>query len=449
MTAALAELHLHLYGTIRAEDYLEHVKDRDVDWTLYEREYAEAYGSHPPVREILDRHRAGDRRASREWKELFVFGDDDAGNFSRFQAKFNLLSNGSEFLQLDTHPDPVPPLLREMHFFIDRMLTDQRHQGIAYAEQRLLLGHSFPHEHGSRIMESILGAYANAAGRGITARLAPSLPRDDPWPTWELVQELALGPHGESLTGVDFCNVEEGFPPKDKAEFFASLSDFNERHPERALAVLYHVGESFRDKSLESAVRWVQEAAELGADRLGHAIALGVDPECYGDHERSETVTERCDQIAYDQKHAADLRAQGVRIDEAALARELDTLRARRDDELVSIHYDAERRAEVRARQDYAMGRVRAVGAVVEVCPSSNVRIGDIGDPDHHPVHRLLEHGVRVVVSTDDPGIFDVTLDDELDWVVEAAGLSRADREDLVAESWRARSEVLTGRLPG
>jgi len=28
----LAELHLHLYGTIRAEDYLERLGTREIDW---------------------------------------------------------------------------------------------------------------------------------------------------------------------------------------------------------------------------------------------------------------------------------------------------------------------------------------------------------------------------------------------------------------------------------
>ena len=113
--------------------------------------------------------------------------------------------------------------------------------------------------------------------------------------------------HGEYLTGIDFCNVEEGFPPKHKRELFAAVHEWNERHPERALAILYHVGESFTDKSLESAVRWVHEAAQFGAHRLGHAIALGVDPEVYGAHERHESVAERIDQIEYDLSHADGL----------------------------------------------------------------------------------------------------------------------------------------------
>ena len=264
------------------------------------------------------------------------------------------------------------------------------------------------------------------------------------------MQELALGPHGESVTGVDFCYVEEGFPPKDKREFFAAVHEFNERHPERALAILYHVGESFTDKSLESAVRWVHEAAAFGAHRLGHAIALGVDPGVYGAHERSESVDERLDQIGYDLEHAEGLRARGVRVDESALARERDALRAGPRDHRVAHVYDAARLADVRARQDFAMARVRATGAVVEVCPTSNLRIGGIADPLHHPVHRFLEAGVPFVVASDDPGIFDTTVRDELDWVAREAGLEGGAVDGLIERAWSSRSEVLSGReAPG
>jgi hypothetical protein len=240
--------------------------------------------------------------------------------------------------------------------------------------------------------------------------------------------------------------VEEGFPPKDKREFFAAVHDFNDRHPERALAILYHVGESFSDKSLESAVRWVHQAASLGAHRLGHAIALGVDPEVYGAHERGESVGERLDQIGYDLENAEGLRARGVRVDENALAREREALRALPPDARVTHAYDAARLADVRARQEFAMARVRAAGAVVEVCPTSNLRIGGIADPLHHPVHRFIEAGVPFVVASDDPGIFDTTVRDELDWVAREAGLEPGAVEDLIERAWRSRSEVVSGR---
>ena len=444
----LAELHLHMYGTIRAEDYLERLGAREVDWGFYETMFERAYGSRPPLREILERHRAGDPAARGDFRRLFVFGDADAGNFERFQAKFNLLINGSEMMNAASGKlaDPAAALTAELDFFVARMLADQRRQGIAYAEQRLMFGPPFTHELVRKLSLAILERYARASRDGFQARLALSLPRRDPWPDWELVRELALGPYGECVTGVDFCYVEEGHPPKEKREFFAAVREFNERHPERALAILYHVGESFTDKSLESAVRWVHEAAAFGAHRLGHAIALGVDPDVYGAHERAEPVAERLDQIAYDLEHAEGLRARGVRVDENALGREREQLRSGPADRTLTHRYDRARLAEVRARQEFALGRVRASGALVEVCPTSNLRIGGIADPLHHPVHRFIAAGVPFVVASDDPGIFDTTVQGELDWVAREAGLPPGEIDALVERAWRSRSEVLSGR---
>ncbi len=442
----LAELHLHLYGTIRAEDFLERVAGRPVDWRRYEQAFEDAYGVAPPVREIVARHRAGDPRAAADWKRLFVFGDADAGNFRRFQAKFDLLIAGSEFSRFERERGGLDGLVEEMGFFVRRMLADQRAQGITYAEQRLLLGVRVPPEPSRRLLLPLLEEYAAAERAGIRARLAVSLPRENPWPMWEVTRELALGPHGERVTGIDFCFIEEGFPPRDKAELFAAVREHNARHPERALAILYHVGESFTDKSLESAVRWVQEAAELGAHRLGHALALGIDPDLFGEHERSETVAERCDQLRYDLAHAEGLARHGVRVERGAAARELALLETLPPAQAVSHRYDAARLAELRARQTYAMERVRSTGAVVEVCPTSNLRIGGIDDPAHHPVHRFVEHGVPFVVASDDPGIFDTTLARELDWVVRHATPDPDARRALLERAWQSRSEVLSGR---
>ena len=51
-----------------------------------------------------------------------------------------------------------------------------------------------------------------------------------------------------------------------------------------------------------------------------------------------------------------------------------------------------------------------------------------------------------VVVASDDPGIFGVDLVDELDWVQHSAALDDEARRELVASSWRQRSEVVSGR---
>ncbi|HEY7592001.1 MAG TPA: hypothetical protein VH969_02500 [Actinophytocola sp.] len=436
----LAELHLHLYGCIRPADLLRHLAARKrIRWDFYEEHMRAAYGVVPPVREVVERYRKGDPDAEAEFAGLFVFGDDDAGDFDRFQAKFNLLGAGSALFDKRSG---LADIRTEVARFAAGIRADHARNGVRYAETRLLLSRTLAGPRDRAVLDTLLAAY-DVPQAGTTERLALSLSRKDPWAAWDRVRELALGPHGATVTGLDFCFFEEGFPPKDKAGFFAAVKEFNAAHPDRALAILYHVGESFRDKSLESAVRWVHEAAELGAHRLGHAIALGIDPDVFGTHTRTEPVAERRDQIAYDLAHAGGLRAAGVTVDEAVLEAERASLPA---DGTVTIAYDAARLDEVRRRQDYAMSRIRAAGVVVEVCPTSNRRIGGITDPAHHPVHRFLAADLPVVVSSDDPGIFGTTLGDELDWVCRHADGGAELREHLVETAWRSRSEVLTGR---
>ena len=441
----LAELHLHLYGCIRGSDLLEFLAGQDeIAWDRYAQAMEAAYGAVPPVEDLVDRYRRGDRDAAAAFEEMFVFGDADAGDFGRFSAKFQLLTVGSNF---GRQPKSSPEALRaEVAAFARGIRESHLRGGVSYSETRILLGPDLDDPEDRVCIDTLLSDYSGP-GHGITERLALSLYRSDPWAGWDRVQELALGPWGASVTGIDFCHVEEGHPPKDKAAFFSAVADFNRSHPERALAILYHVGESFRDKSLESAIRWVQEAAELGAHRLGHAIALGVDPDVFGLHERTETVSERRDQLAYDLEHRVGLESCGVRIDPAEISEELSRLSRMPDGALVAISYDRTRLDEVRARQDYAMARVRASGAVVEVCPTSNRRIGGITDPAHHPVHRFLAAGLPVVVSSDDPGIFGTSLEAEVDWVCQNCSSDDDGlRDRLVETAWNSRSEILTGR---
>ena len=181
---------------------------------------------------------------------------------------------------------------------------------------------------------------------------------------------MALGPSGRFLTGIDFCYLEEGHPPKEQRELFDAVKDFNRRHPERALATLYPVGESFNDESLESAVRWVHEAAELGSHRLGHAISQGVDPDQFGKHSRSENVEERIDQLRYDLRHREGLAKFGVRVDILRTREELGRISAFPIDHRLTIEYDIAKLDELRQRQKYAIGCIRALGSVIDSLPN-------------------------------------------------------------------------------
>jgi len=274
-----------------------------------------------------------------------------------------------------------------------------------------------------------------------------SLSREDPWPHWKMVEALALQPLGEHLIGVDFCHVEEGHPPKASRAFFDDLRRFNKAHPERALALLYHVGESFNDKSLESAIRWVVEVAEAGAHRLGHAVALGIDPAHFGPHRRTESAAERLDQIAYELTHRDGLTAHGALIDAEALVAERAALAGGAPTAPIDVVYDEARLESVRAHQRFGAERVKATGAVVEVCPTSNRRIAGLRDDALHPIHRFVEWGVPFVVASDDPGLFGVTLASELAYACAMVHDDRLRIETLRESAWRHRSEALVQRV--
>ncbi len=424
----LADLHVHLYGCIRAIEMLGFLAATDkVDWDWYETEFEAAFGFVPPTRELVERYRAGDGSVVDAFSELFVVGEADAGSFARFAAKANL-----KWSAVNDSPER---LAAQVLGFATTVRADFRHQGVDHVELRTFC------------LPEVLEAFLHESGPPVQ-RVVATLPRGDPWAAWEQVKREAAGPFGEALVAVDWSGVEEGHPPRELAEVFAEVRGFNVAHPDRALAILAHVGESFADKSLESAIRWVHEVAALGAHRLGHAIALGVDPALYGPHARTESVAERKDQIAYDLAHAQGLRSAGVRVERRELLTELDHLASAPAEALLPIAYDQKRLQEIRRRQNYAMEQVRKAGAVIEVCPTSNGIIGGISDPSFHPVHRFIEAGLRVVISTDNPGTFVTTLGEELAWVCRHTGGGDDLRLALLDNAWNSRAEVLSGRHP-
>ncbi|HSF85829.1 MAG TPA: adenosine deaminase [Acidimicrobiia bacterium] len=81
----------------------------------------------------------------------------------------------------------------------------------------------------------------------------------------------------------------------------------------------------------------------------------------------------------------------------------------------------------------------------LEVCPTSNLRTGVAADWRSHPVGTLLEAGVNVTISTDDPSMFHCDLASELRSVHDHFGPELADVQRLtlaaVEASWLEREE--------
>ena len=83
----------------------------------------------------------------------------------------------------------------------------------------------------------------------------------------------------------------------------------------------------------------------------------------------------------------------------------------------------------VRAVEDEGLLDHLAVHRIpLEVCPTSNLRLGIVKDLARHPVRRFLERGLRVTVNTDDPKMFGCTLAGEY----RALGLTRDQVRTLI-----------------
>lgn len=90
----------------------------------------------------------------------------------------------------------------------------------------------------------------------------------------------------------------------------------------------------------------------------------------------------------------------------------------------------------VRCLEDPALvEHLRDRGIALEVCPSSNVRLGVVPSLAEHPLPRLLDAGLKVSLGSDDPPLFDTDLVQEYVRVAEAFGWGKERLVELAAAS--------------
>ncbi|MCJ7551666.1 MAG: adenosine deaminase [Anaerolineae bacterium] len=80
----------------------------------------------------------------------------------------------------------------------------------------------------------------------------------------------------------------------------------------------------------------------------------------------------------------------------------------------------------VRVVENSAVVRMlRKHNIVVEVCPTSNLHTGIVREFSRHPLVDLVNLGLQVTLNTDDPGVSDTTLTDEIVVSIRQIGLSK------------------------
>ena len=77
------------------------------------------------------------------------------------------------------------------------------------------------------------------------------------------------------------------------------------------------------------------------------------------------------------------------------------------------------------------LAHLAETGIPLEVCPSSNVATRAVATLAEHPLQRFVDAGVRVTINSDDPPMFNTTLNREYEIAAELLGLDERGVADL------------------
>lgn len=437
MTCLLkSELHLHLYGCLTPLQLFELGKDlfsrrsTALDW--YQTEYRKFTGIDVNWQSYWTGNHGVENIAN-------DFLATKPMTFLEFQARFNLMI-------------ALLPTTQYATLVMRRVVADQVAQGINYGEYRIFVPPTLSRTELAAYYRQ-LATEADTLNRKYSGQhvvriiLSMSRSLDTFGLQYDVLKQLQL--HDPTvtamITGIDFCGVEEGFPPERLAMACSTVRQDNTSDPERSLAILYHVGESFDQMSIFSAMRWIVTADLMGAHRLGHAIAAGVSTENCSRFADGTVFSDPPDQsqamIACLTSNALMSRNQSARTFLLQVYQRNTT-----PDQATTLVWNQDLRDAAHTMQETVLSELQQRGTIIETCPTSNQIIGRIANIADLPVFRFAENNINLLISSDDPGIFAITLASEERLVSQAGGLRPEHLDTAAKNNQRFKAGILAGR---
>lgn len=422
-----ADLHVHVLQCLYPEDIYELAIDhyKEINWNRFNflDKYEKNFGTRlHPVKMFEKAEITGDLS---EIRDVACYKFKGNGNFDEFSIKSYFSICVAGFYLDNENPEPVLKCITERH----------KREGLTYVEYRNGFGGSGQewkdwHARFARF-------FKEASTKIFTAKYIVRLGNYT-----ELKEMLDENPDlVDTVVGVDFSGRE--IAPEKLLPFYKEIENDRRINPSKTVDVVVHIGESFEDKSLETAIRWCHQSALFGAKRLAHCIALGINPSTailrYEEAYTYEKVEDRIAQIRYDIEHEEMLRKYNVSINITRLNEELAILEKKNGADNIFRPYDIKRLEDIEGRQRYVLDELSRLETTIEVCPTSNLCISGISSIKEHPFLRLYESDVNIVICTDDPGVFESSLSDEIDFIISHFNISAQELSDRLGNPIRFR----------
>lgn len=402
------ELHLHLFGCLTAEDLWKQGQVRRkecetrIEWFV--QEYKKAYGRKPLFESYLEKNKEKAIKAIE--KDIIC---NTKRSFEEFQASFNFI--------IALHPNRT-----EDPQVLDRVAKNLSQQKMKYAELRTLLPRTEIAEEQFNYLSEMSKTCLSWTNT-IDIRLLITVPRDTSLQTSQYALISKWKEQNPDLQifikGIDICMDEQDDPPMHRAEFYQSILS-------SGLDLSVHVGEVFDRIGMLISTFWVLRAAQLGVPRIGHATVVG----CNAKIHRGEKLEVKASyRLAFYEWARDNLKAlQDFGFPDSSIELENDIVSLKKNGcQTAEVIYNEKEISRIEALQSFTLSVLKDQGTHIECCPSSNYILGPLDHLKDHPVKVFLKNGVSCSISSDDPGIFDTSLEKEIKICREIIGLSEED----------------------